>query len=271
LRPAENVWLVGYPRVEALRALDSTVTRGINSGRWQAPWGVWHVQTDASLNPGNSGGPLADTQGRLVGVVTFGIRESVGLNFAVASDEVSAFLAGGGSPPQPVPSPAALPAKPELSGHAVSQNVVTTGGSITLSYDVTNTGGVPTTAVLGASIRPAAGGQWIDDPSNDAKIGIQPGRGTYTRIFRVPGGTSAGICDIAWGMFSEDKQKSYGLQVEPGFLTVTSTSASPALPAPPPQPSGTGPADAVRQHYAYINARNSRRLGECSPRAFGPA
>ena len=72
----------------------------------------------------------------------------------------------------------------------------------------------------------------------------------------MPGGTSAGICDIAWGMFSEDKQKSYGLQVEPGFLTVTSTSASPALPAPPPQPSGTGPADAVRQHYAYINARN---------------
>src|SRR5439155_10075653 len=63
-----------------------------------------------------------------------------------------------------------------------------------------------------------------------------------------------------WGLFSPDKQKSYGLEVEPGILTVTSPPAAapiPVPPAPPPVPqSSGGPADAVRQHYAYINARN---------------
>jgi S1-C subfamily serine protease len=95
LRAAERLLAVGYARTDVLDLQDPSVTSGIFSGLRQIE-GVWHVQTDTPTNPGNSGGPLADSQGRLVGIVRGNIRDAVGINVAVASSEIESFLQSAG-------------------------------------------------------------------------------------------------------------------------------------------------------------------------------
>jgi S1-C subfamily serine protease len=50
------------------------------------------VQLDAVLNPGNSGGPVLDNSGKVVGVVKSGVR-GAGVNFAIPVSRAADFLA----------------------------------------------------------------------------------------------------------------------------------------------------------------------------------
>ncbi len=50
------------------------------------------IQMDAAVNPGNSGGPLLDTQGRVLGVVVSGVRGTA-VNFAIPVSHVQRFVA----------------------------------------------------------------------------------------------------------------------------------------------------------------------------------
>lgn len=63
------------------------------------------VQTDAAVNPGNSGGPLVDAWGRVVGVTTAVVPFAQGIGFAVPAETahwVAAQLIGRGSISRPV-------------------------------------------------------------------------------------------------------------------------------------------------------------------------
>jgi S1-C subfamily serine protease len=87
----ETVYALGHPFGQATggkldHLLVWSVSKGIVGGV-----GPWLVQTDTALNPGNSGGPLVDEQGRVVGIVSRKIKAE-GLGFAAKSDRVAELV-----------------------------------------------------------------------------------------------------------------------------------------------------------------------------------
>ena len=100
----DDVFVVGNPF-----GLYSSMSAGVISGfgRSFQPTGTdltleGLIQFDAAANPGNSGGPLLDRYGRVVGIVTGLVNPGegnffVGIGFAVPINTVVA--GGGGSPP----------------------------------------------------------------------------------------------------------------------------------------------------------------------------
>lgn len=89
LKPGQEVIVIG----SALGKLQNSVSRGVVSGLRKSG-GVTLVQSDAAANPGNSGGPMLDRNGRVVGILTAGYRGQEGLNFAVSIDHARDILDG---------------------------------------------------------------------------------------------------------------------------------------------------------------------------------
>jgi S1-C subfamily serine protease len=71
----------------------TTSQASISSLRKNARDEVELIQLDGNLNPGNSGGPVVDDNGRLVGVAVARIK-STGIGFAIPAQTVASLLAG---------------------------------------------------------------------------------------------------------------------------------------------------------------------------------
>ncbi|MGY8734218.1 MAG: S1C family serine protease, partial [Pirellulales bacterium] len=124
---------IGYP----LGVSDSTrVTSGIISASYyDSAFDRWVTQTDASLNPGNSGGPLFNMFGQVVGVNTYVQRESLGgvsiegTGFAVNEQTFSRLLSELESIAT-VPNPTATPATEVSDGELASVIYGPTAGAL---------------------------------------------------------------------------------------------------------------------------------------------
>lgn len=80
--------------------VSQTLSVGYLSGRREATFlmngllGGELFQTDVTINSGNSGGPMFDMNGRIIGIVSYSIvpSDAVGINFVVTSNTVREFL-----------------------------------------------------------------------------------------------------------------------------------------------------------------------------------
>lgn len=104
-KQGEAVYAVGFPAAadilsdkEAHTGDETTITDGIISAVRNvtvSPYGssVSILQINAAINSGNSGGPLFNAKGEVVGINTYGINDSQGIFGAIDVCELKSFLA----------------------------------------------------------------------------------------------------------------------------------------------------------------------------------
>ena len=89
LRNGQKVYLIGNSLGSG-----TCITSGIISDKERAIEGLSYpyIMTDAAANPGNSGGPLYNAYGEIIGVLVAGIDGAKGMNYAIPADIVKLFL-----------------------------------------------------------------------------------------------------------------------------------------------------------------------------------
>ena len=115
-RLGDDVIAIGYP-LGSILGRTPTVTVGIISAKRDDL-----LQTDAAMNPGNSGGPLLNADGEVVGVVVSKLTTDSsgnpvdGIGFAIPVNEVDPAATGGAPAASSPPAPPSAP-KPGPQAH----------------------------------------------------------------------------------------------------------------------------------------------------------
>jgi len=81
----EEVLAIGTPEGLSFSATDGIVSAVNRTGFGTAGS---YVQTNAQLNPGNSGGPLINKDGKVIGMNNFKLVNSEGIGFALEADKI---------------------------------------------------------------------------------------------------------------------------------------------------------------------------------------
>lgn len=91
LKVGEQVTVVGYPHVD-FQGLEAKVTRGIVSSATGFRGDKDNFQMDAAISGGNSGGPVFDSMGALVGISVSGFTGGENANYAIKMSVLQDFI-----------------------------------------------------------------------------------------------------------------------------------------------------------------------------------
>jgi len=98
LTVGETAWVLGHPfGMAPVGFLEGTLAWSVSMGVVSA-LGPLALQTSAPVNPGNSGGPVVDAEGRVIGIVSRRLQGD-GLGFAGRSSRIARLLRGDGRRP----------------------------------------------------------------------------------------------------------------------------------------------------------------------------
>ena len=89
----DTIYVVGYPQI-SVQGLEAKVTKGIVSSLSGFKGQSDNFQMDAAIQGGNSGGPVVDERGNVIGVSVATLRGGQNVNYAIKMDGVNNFLAG---------------------------------------------------------------------------------------------------------------------------------------------------------------------------------
>jgi len=108
MRVGDQIYVLGYPAVATFHPLiseesvsEASMTRGLVSAKKNMKDGWEVLQIDAAITHGNSGGPVMNDQGEVIGLATFGSidqqrqQEVQGMNFIVPATIVEEFIRKG--------------------------------------------------------------------------------------------------------------------------------------------------------------------------------
>lgn len=124
-----DVYAIGFPNPD-LQGTEVKVTKGVISSRKGFNNDDTRFQIDAAIQPGNSGGPLCDASGKLVGVIvsalnavyvakeTGSIPQNV--NYAIKTSEVAVFLRSRSITTDVKPAAGSGDAPPSALRHAIA-------------------------------------------------------------------------------------------------------------------------------------------------------
>ncbi len=95
----QEVYAIGAPK-----DMPYTMTKGIISALDRKLGQNTYIQIDASVNSGNSGGPLVDDNGNVIGIITLKASDAEGIGFAINTKDINNFIEGVEVPEQQVSS-----------------------------------------------------------------------------------------------------------------------------------------------------------------------
>ena len=87
IKTGDDIYAIGAPK-----SMSYTLTKGVISAKSRTIGKNSYIQIDAPINEGNSGGPLLNDKGEVLGVNTLKMTDSEGIGLAIPIQEVIQYL-----------------------------------------------------------------------------------------------------------------------------------------------------------------------------------